>query len=151
MVWKLQYLMYSTQVVKNNSMYVSNLHSSCTNGANFKTARSGVHRRLVRLPSIFLLFNNLCGVYCAASSNLLLQTKTSILGFRNILKCYQTIIKSGSINAYCKANCTNVLQNHVCALIGQFWPWHLAYKGHRAKAIKLKLVEQVSTTSTTNV
>ena len=84
---------------------------------------------------------------CKLSSYLLLLTKTLILGLRNILEYHKTRIKRGSINAYCKANCINVLQIHVCILIGQFWPWHLAYKGHRTKAMKLKLVGHVSATN----
>ena len=39
------------------------------------------------------------------------------------------------------------MQNHVCILIGQFWPWPLAYKGRRAKFIKLKLVRKVAATN----
>ena len=35
----------------------------------------------------------------------------------------------------------------MCILIGQFWPWSLAYKGRRAKFIKLKLVRKVAATN----
>ena len=56
-------------------------------------------------------------------------------------------MKSGPIDAYCKANCINFPEKHVCILIGQFWPWPLAYKGHRAKYIRLKLVGKVAATN----